>query len=118
MPTALRARDPRTAARSAVLILGVCGTALAGLTLAQHASVGVDVTSWLGVVGLVSAAAVIAMVVLLIELLIIFKVRVGARRPADARLVAERQAAAARPPKRRDRRTGAAPDAHRARRAH
>src|SRR3954470_17700235 len=58
MPDALRARDPRSAARSAVLILAVCGTALAGLTLTQNGSVGVDVASWLGVVGLLSAAAV------------------------------------------------------------
>ena len=58
MPDALRARDPHSAARSAVLILAVCGTALAGLTLTQHASVGVDVASWLGVLTLLSAAAV------------------------------------------------------------
>jgi diguanylate cyclase (GGDEF)-like protein len=58
MPDALRARDPRSAARSAVLILAVCGTALAGLTVAQDGSLGVDVTSWLGVALLLGAAAV------------------------------------------------------------
>jgi diguanylate cyclase (GGDEF)-like protein len=58
MPSALRARDPRSAARSAVLILAVCGTALAGLTLAQDASTEVVVTSWLGVLALLAAAAV------------------------------------------------------------
>jgi diguanylate cyclase (GGDEF)-like protein len=58
MPSALRARDPRSAARSAVLILAVCGTALAGLTLAQHATAEVVVTSWLGVLVLLAAAGV------------------------------------------------------------
>jgi diguanylate cyclase (GGDEF)-like protein len=57
MPSALRARDPRTAARSAVLILAVCGTALAGLTLAQDAPTDVVVASWLGVLALLAAAA-------------------------------------------------------------
>jgi diguanylate cyclase (GGDEF)-like protein len=58
MPSGLRARDPRTAARSAVLILAVCATALAGLTLVQQAPAEVVVASWLGVLGLLAAAAV------------------------------------------------------------
>src|SRR3954454_1387925 len=58
MPSGLRARDPRSAARSAVLILAVCATALAGLTLVQDATADVVVASWLGVLGLLAAAAV------------------------------------------------------------
>jgi len=58
MPNALRARDPRTAARSAVLILAVCAAALAGLTVAAGPTAGAFVTSWLGVAALLGAAAV------------------------------------------------------------
>jgi diguanylate cyclase (GGDEF)-like protein len=58
MPSALRARDARTAAHSAVLILAVCAVALAGLTAAQSAPLDVAVLSWLGVASLLGAAAV------------------------------------------------------------
>src|SRR4051795_3914774 len=58
MPNALRARDPRTAARSAVLILAVCAAALAGLTVAAGPTARAFVTSWLGVAALLGAAAV------------------------------------------------------------
>jgi diguanylate cyclase (GGDEF)-like protein len=57
LTTAFRARDPRSAARSAVLILVVCATALAGLTATQTGSAGVEVLSWAGVAGLLAAAA-------------------------------------------------------------
>jgi len=55
----LRAREPRTAARSAAVILAVCGVAVAGLTIAQQArmSTAIDVISWVAV-GIVAAAAV------------------------------------------------------------
>jgi diguanylate cyclase (GGDEF)-like protein len=58
MPSALRAREPRTAARSAVLILVVCAAALAALTAAQAPPVAVAVGSWAGVLVLLGAAAV------------------------------------------------------------
>ncbi|MGY1810712.1 GGDEF domain-containing protein [Blastococcus sp. SYSU D00669] len=58
MPSALRARDPRAAARSAVLILAVCATALAGLTLVEGADRPAQVVSWAGVLALLGAAAV------------------------------------------------------------
>jgi diguanylate cyclase (GGDEF)-like protein len=58
-PAALRARDPRSAARSAELILVVCATALGGLTTFQAGgSATVDVVSWVGVLLLLGAAAV------------------------------------------------------------
>jgi diguanylate cyclase (GGDEF)-like protein len=54
----LRAREPRTAARSAALILVVCDAAVAGLTVAQQSrmSTSVNAISWV-VVTLVAAAA-------------------------------------------------------------
>jgi diguanylate cyclase (GGDEF)-like protein len=54
----LRAREPRTAARSAALILMVCAVAFGGLTIAQEsaASPGVDGISWAVVALLVAAA--------------------------------------------------------------
>ncbi|WP_448628662.1 GGDEF domain-containing protein [Geodermatophilus sp. URMC 64] len=60
MPTALRARDPRAAARSARLVLAVCTVVFAGLTVIQQAgftplAVGV---SWVTVAGLSCAALV------------------------------------------------------------
>ena len=58
--TSLRAREPRTAARSAALLLVVCGVALSALTIAQQGSVGllVNVLSWLvALIVFVSAAA-------------------------------------------------------------
>jgi diguanylate cyclase (GGDEF)-like protein len=58
MPSALRAREPRTAARSAVLILVVCAAALAALTAAQAPPVDVAVGSWAAVLVLLGAAAV------------------------------------------------------------
>src|SRR4051794_1943852 len=56
MPSALRARDARTAAHSAVLIVAVCAVALAGLTAAQSAPLDVAVLSWVGVTLLLAAA--------------------------------------------------------------
>jgi diguanylate cyclase (GGDEF)-like protein len=58
MPSALRAREPRTAARSAVLILVVCAVALAGLTAVEAPPAVVAVASWAGVLVLLGAAAV------------------------------------------------------------
>jgi diguanylate cyclase (GGDEF)-like protein len=56
---ALRARDPRSAARSAVLILVVCAVAMGGLTVAQTGlDAMAELVSWLGVAGLLAAAAV------------------------------------------------------------
>jgi diguanylate cyclase (GGDEF)-like protein len=58
MPSALRAREPRTAARSAVLILVVCAASLAALTAAETPPTAVAVGSWVGVLVLLGAAAV------------------------------------------------------------
>ncbi|MGY1603956.1 GGDEF domain-containing protein [Geodermatophilus sp. SYSU D00815] len=58
MPSALRARDPRAAARSAVLILAVCATALAGLTVVEQAPAATQAVQWAGVLVLLGAAAV------------------------------------------------------------
>lgn len=59
MLAAVRARDPRTAARSAELILLVCATALGGLTALQAPTAPDAVlASWLGVLTLLGAAAV------------------------------------------------------------
>jgi diguanylate cyclase (GGDEF)-like protein len=54
MPTALRARDPRAAARSARLVLAVCTVAFAGLTMFQQAEFTplAVVVSWVTVVAL------------------------------------------------------------------
>jgi diguanylate cyclase (GGDEF)-like protein len=48
IPAALRAREPRTAARSAALILAVCAVVVAGLTVVQESAAGLLVTlaSW------------------------------------------------------------------------
>jgi diguanylate cyclase (GGDEF)-like protein len=53
----LRTRDPRTAARSALLILAVCTGVVTAFTVVQHSSGGTTtVVSWVGV-GLLAAAA-------------------------------------------------------------
>jgi diguanylate cyclase (GGDEF)-like protein len=55
----MRARDPRTAARSAELILVVCATALGGLTAIQTGlTTAAWIASWLGVSLLLAAAVV------------------------------------------------------------
>jgi diguanylate cyclase (GGDEF)-like protein len=59
MPAAMRARDPRSAARSAELILVVCAAALALLTSIQTGtSTAADVTSWIGVTALFAAGLI------------------------------------------------------------
>jgi diguanylate cyclase (GGDEF)-like protein len=53
----LRTRDPRAAARSALLILAVCTGVVTAFTVVQHSSAGTTtVVSWVGV-GLLAAAA-------------------------------------------------------------
>lgn len=56
---ALRAREPRTAARSAAVILAVCAVVLAGLTIVQESAAGllVNAVSWT-VIALVAAGGV------------------------------------------------------------
>jgi diguanylate cyclase (GGDEF)-like protein len=59
MLRAMRARDPRTAARSAELILVVCATALGGLTAIEAGlTTAATLASWLGVLLLLAAAVV------------------------------------------------------------
>lgn len=59
IPAAFRAREPRTAARSAAVILAVVAVVLAGLTTVQESAAGllVNTVSW-AVIALVAAAAV------------------------------------------------------------
>ena len=59
MLAAVRARDPRSAARSAELIVVVCATALGGLTAFQSGiSTAAAILSWVGVAALLAAGAV------------------------------------------------------------
>ena len=59
IPAAFRAREPRTAARSAAVILAVCAVVLAGLTTVQESAAGllVNAVSWV-VIALVAAGGV------------------------------------------------------------
>jgi diguanylate cyclase (GGDEF)-like protein len=58
IPAALCAREPRTAARSAALILAVCAVVVAALTVVQESSAGllINVVSWAVIAGVAGGA--------------------------------------------------------------